>query len=108
MHPVDGTETPVNTPHTHSSGGDLYGVINATGVGFNNFNTLVRTSALDRTVQSAVSFLSGVFPALYNATVVAYLPSGQQVCSSIHPPRTSFDAPLLIMEALSCAHMVPR
>ena len=75
------------TPHpppwptlTHSTGGDNYGVINASGVGFNNYNTLVRSSALDRTVQSVVSFLAGIFPAVEKVSPSEYLPSGQQVC----------------------------
>ena len=76
-----------NTPSTcllrwlpsGSTGGDLYGVINTTGVGFNNYNTLVRSSALDRTVQSAIGFLSGIFPADDVPTSTSYLPSGQQV-----------------------------
>ena len=63
-----------------STDGDQYGVIRSPGVGFNNYNTLVRSSSLDRTIQSAVSFLSGVFTAQPDAaTDSAYLPTGQQV-----------------------------
>jgi hypothetical protein len=39
-----------------------YGVINKPGVGFHNYNTLVASSGLDRTISSANSFLAGVFP----------------------------------------------
>jgi hypothetical protein len=37
----------------------LYGVVGAPGVAFSNFNLLARSSALDRTLLSARSFLSG-------------------------------------------------
>jgi hypothetical protein len=45
-----------------SEGREGYGIVNAKGVGFSNFNTLARSSALDRTLRSATAFLSGVFP----------------------------------------------
>ncbi len=54
-------------------------MINTTGVGFNEYNTLVRSSALSRSVQSAISFLAGIFSGLDNTTATAYLPTGQQV-----------------------------
>lgn len=35
---------------------------NTRGVGFSNYNSFANSSALDRTIMSADSFLSGVFP----------------------------------------------
>ena len=70
---------------TGSTNGDDYGIINASGVGFNNFNVVFRSSVLDRTQQSAQSFLAGVFPALaaraqqYLVGASSYLPTGQPV-----------------------------
>ena len=68
---------------TGSTNGDNYGLVNASGVGFNNYNVIFRSSVLDRTKQSAVSFLSGVFPALPSQAqqylVGSYLPTGAQV-----------------------------
>ncbi len=40
-------------------GAALYGVASAPNVSFSNFNTLVRSSALDRTLLSARSFMEG-------------------------------------------------
>jgi len=40
-----------------------YGLVSAPGVGFSNYDTLVRSSALDRTLLSANAFLTGAFPA---------------------------------------------
>jgi hypothetical protein len=57
----------------------LYGVTGAQGVGFSNFNLLANSSALDRTIMSADSFLAGVFPSLNNVSNSSYLPNGQQV-----------------------------
>ena len=37
-------------------------MINKPGVGFHNYNTFANSSALDRTIMSADSFLAGVFP----------------------------------------------
>ncbi len=64
-----------------STGGDSYGIINQTGVGFDNYNAIFRSSELSRTVQSAASFLSGVFPAQQGASSddTLALPTGQQV-----------------------------
>eukprot|EP00879_Flechtneria_rotunda_P020900 GHRR01022006.1.p1 GENE.GHRR01022006.1~~GHRR01022006.1.p1 ORF type:complete len:178 (+),score=45.77 GHRR01022006.1:338-871(+) len=57
----------------------LYGVLNTPGVGFSNYNTFANTSALDRTIMSAESFLMGVFPPAHNATANSFLPTGDQV-----------------------------
>lgn len=43
-------------------GREGYGVVNKPGTGFHNYNTLVNSSGLDRTILSANSFLAGVFP----------------------------------------------
>lgn len=68
---------------TGSTNGDNYGLVNASGVGFNNYNVIFRSSVLDRTKQSALSFLSGIFPALPSQAqqnpLGSYLPTGQQV-----------------------------
>lgn len=45
---------------------------------FNNFNTLVRSSSLDRTIMTARSFLDAVFPPINQPTPERYLPDGQQ------------------------------
>lgn len=45
-----------------SPGREQYGVINQPGVGFSNYNSYANSSALDRTIMSANSFLAGVFP----------------------------------------------
>lgn len=39
----------------------LYGLIHAPNVTFHNYNTLVRSSSVDRTILSARSFLQGAF-----------------------------------------------
>lgn len=64
----------------------LYGLINTTQGTFNAYNTLVRSSGLDRTISTARSFLAGSFPPNNNATVPssqysidAGLPDGEQV-----------------------------
>jgi lysosomal acid phosphatase len=68
---------------TGSTNGENYGLVNASGVGFNNYNTIFRSSVLDRTKQSAVAFLAGIFPSLASQGqqyfIGGYLPSGQQV-----------------------------
>mmetsp|Transcript_22540 Transcript_22540/g.67104 ORF Transcript_22540/g.67104 Transcript_22540/m.67104 type:complete len:583 (-) Transcript_22540:1111-2859(-) len=73
-----------------STNGDAYGVINEAGVGFNGFNTYVRSSELARTVESALSFAAGLFPPLDLRNVSGievnpgnssdyFLPNGAQV-----------------------------
>ncbi|GAX74513.1 hypothetical protein CEUSTIGMA_g1962.t1 [Chlamydomonas eustigma] len=62
-----------------STGGNTYGVINTSGVGFNSYNTEIRSSGLDRTIQSAISFSSGIFNEPMNATSTSFLPLDQQV-----------------------------
>jgi hypothetical protein len=44
-------------------GHEQYGVYGKPGIGFHNYNALAGSSGLDRTLLSAESFLSGVFPA---------------------------------------------
>lgn len=44
-------------------GHEQYGVYSKPGIGFHNYNALAGSSGLDRTLLSAESFLSGVFPA---------------------------------------------
>lgn len=54
----------LNRPSTclSSRNHEQYGVINKPGVGFSNYNSYASSSALDRTIMSANSFLAGVFP----------------------------------------------
>jgi hypothetical protein len=63
---------------TDSGGGTGYGLVGAPGAGFNNYNALARSSALDRTLSSAYGFLGGVFPGSSNssgnATTTAAVP----------------------------------
>lgn len=59
--------------------GPEYGVVGTADGEWNNHNTLFRSSALDRTIMTADSFLAGVFPAIDNVTAMRYLPSGEQV-----------------------------
>ena len=61
-----------------SANSSLYGVVNTNGVAFSNYNLNVRSSALDRTIMTALSFLTGVLPPLNNATATRFLPDGQQ------------------------------
>jgi hypothetical protein len=49
---------------------------------FNHYNTLIRSSALDRTIMTARSFLDAVFPSINQPTNTSYLPDGQQASSS--------------------------
>lgn len=65
--------------YTGSSNGNAYGLINSTNVGFNNYNTLFTSSALDRTLESAQSFLAGIFPAIPVNSTTEFIPTGQQV-----------------------------
>jgi hypothetical protein len=58
--------------------GPEYGVLGSPDGHFNNFNTLFRSSALDRAIMTARSFLDGVFPPVNQATATTYLPDGQQ------------------------------
>lgn len=46
-----------------STNGDEFGALNTPGAGFNGFNTRMQSSHLARTLQSAMAFASGVFPA---------------------------------------------
>lgn len=46
---------------------------------FNNFNTLIRSSSLDRAIMTARSFLDAVFPPINQPTDTTYLPDRQQV-----------------------------
>lgn len=66
------------------SGDTLYGVVNSPGNGFNNYNMLVRSSGLDRTIMTALSFLDGALPPNpSNVSENKYLPDGQQVGSGL-------------------------
>ncbi len=49
--------------------GSSYGLLGAPGAAFNNYNTLIQSSALDRTLLSANAFLAGAFPP-QNATAL--------------------------------------
>jgi lysosomal acid phosphatase len=62
-----------------TEGANLYGVVNTPGVTFSNYNLYTRSSALDRTIMTALSFLDGVLPSLNNATAARFLPDGEQV-----------------------------
>ncbi len=55
-----------------------YGVVGP-GVGFNHYNSLMRSSGLDRTLTSAQSYLAGMFPPRATVSATTYLPTGQQV-----------------------------
>lgn len=59
--------------------GPEYGVVGSPDGLFNNYNTLVRSSSLDRTIMTARSFLDGAFPPINQPTATKYLPDGQQV-----------------------------
>ncbi|PRW05761.1 acid phosphatase [Chlorella sorokiniana] len=59
--------------------GPEYGVVGSPDGLFNNFNTMVRSSSLDRTIMTARSFLDGAFPPINQPTATKYLPDGQQV-----------------------------
>lgn len=68
-------QTCLNAAHT-----GMYGLYGAPNISFDNYNTLVRSSALDRTVSTALSFLAGLFPAIpANPSPTRFLPSGAQV-----------------------------
>jgi hypothetical protein len=59
---ASGDAAPANTclsPDSQSDSGGLYGVVGAPGVTWCNQNVLARSSALDRTLLSARSFLAG-------------------------------------------------
>lgn len=43
-------------------GREAYGLVTSPGAGFSNYDTLARSSTLDRTLRSAAAFLSGAFP----------------------------------------------
>ncbi|KAL4457857.1 hypothetical protein ABPG75_012722 [Micractinium tetrahymenae] len=62
-----------------NSPGPEYGVVGTADGTWNNFNTLFRSSALDRTIMTARSFLDAVFPPMNVPTTSQYLPDGQQV-----------------------------
>lgn len=59
--------------------GPEYGVVGTPNGTWNNFNSLFRSSALDRTIMTARSFLDAVFPPINPPTDTQYLPDGQQV-----------------------------
>lgn len=59
--------------------GENYGLLGTPGVGYGSFDVYVRSSSLDRSTSSALSFFGGIFPATNNATFDAYLPTGQQI-----------------------------
>lgn len=59
--------------------GPEYGVVNTPGGTWNNYNTLVRSSSLDRTIMTARTFLAAVFPPIDPSTPSRYLPDGSQV-----------------------------
>lgn len=56
-----------------------YGVVGSADGIFNNFNTLLRSSSLDRAIMTARSFLDAVFPPINQPTDTTYLPDRQQV-----------------------------
>lgn len=45
-----------------ADGSEGYGLPGEPGAGFSNYDTLARSSGLDRTLKSAAAFLSGAFP----------------------------------------------
>jgi hypothetical protein len=51
---------------------DQYGLLNAPRVGYTNYNTLVNSSALDRTLVTGNRFMEGVFPSLSSHPVPIY------------------------------------
>ncbi len=66
---------------------------------FNNFNTLFRSSALDRTIMTARSFLAAVFPAINQPTNTTYLPGREQVVPVYSEPD---DGDALIRSYTAC------
>jgi len=56
-----------------------YGLINSIQGVFNSYNTLIRSSGLDRTISTARAFLDGVFPSSVALADSTGLPDGQQV-----------------------------
>jgi hypothetical protein len=64
-------------------GNDMYGVVNTPGVGVSNYNLYARSSALDRTIMTALGFLDGMLPPLNNATAGRFLPDGEQVSALV-------------------------
>ncbi|KXZ41623.1 hypothetical protein GPECTOR_356g120 [Gonium pectorale] len=82
-----------------SSGGAgvvKYGVINQPDVQFGNWDTYVRSSALDRTIMSGLCFFNGIFPADPAAVSAGrYLPTGAQVV----PVYTQSDADDILIRA---------
>mmetsp|Transcript_13596 Transcript_13596/g.29101 ORF Transcript_13596/g.29101 Transcript_13596/m.29101 type:complete len:514 (-) Transcript_13596:767-2308(-) len=56
------TCTGTNTCLLGSTSGGRYGVLNAPGVSFHNYNLLARSSALDRALLSSRGFYAGLFP----------------------------------------------
>jgi hypothetical protein len=66
----------------------------SSGAAFHRFNTLVRSSHLDRTLSSALSFTAGVFPLdSSEATATRWLPNGQQVRAAMRAQSSSPPAP---------------
>lgn len=55
------------------------------GTAFNNYNVLVRSSALDRTLVSSQAFLRGTFPPDLLAGNATGLPGGQEVSTALLP-----------------------
>jgi hypothetical protein len=51
---------------------DQYGLINSPRVGFTNYNTLINSSALDRTLVTGNRFMEGVFPGQSSPPVPIY------------------------------------
>ena len=75
------TCTHTSVLHFDPPAGPEYGIVGTPDGVFNNYNTLVRSSALDRTIMTARSFLDAVFPPINLPTDTKYLPDGQQVCT---------------------------
>lgn len=71
------SNTCLNPPGAPTSA--RYGVVGDAGVGYSNYNVLVTSSALDRSLLSARSFLAGLFEDVNTPTPSLYLPDGSQV-----------------------------
>lgn len=56
-----------------------YGQVMSSGVAFSNYNAYFNSSGLDRTIQTALSFLAGVFDQANNVSETRFLPTGAAV-----------------------------
>lgn len=72
-----------NTTCLASANATLYGVFGTPSTGFTNYNTLVRSSGLDRAVLSANGFMAGVFPPVLPANATAALTAASYANSQV-------------------------